>query len=413
MGAAMKSSNSMLARLSPGVVSAAGGAAIVVLALSFFYFYTAFIALAVLAGVLAAIFLFFRSTASDPDQVARKPIIRGSEIKPAIAPVNVAMRPVDIEHPVLVNIVTGPGTPSISPEPEVLAYSENAGSSAELSKRAADIADLHAQYVAEAARVNETQASHLSRTVSAVSQLARRLQDHAGDSQISANVAADALALTQKAVPVVAEWSECENILQSNFLAAAKAISDLTGLANEFDEKVVLINEFSNTAGLVALNASIKVSSSADSTTFELGHLAESARLLARQTSTLSTELNDAVRHAFEALEQVSRSFADYWTAGTRTSESLAEIERAANVLSSRFERDSGRANSDLKSATEIFRSLSSICDRAKETETEFYYLEGAARELKEVTAELEGKTISDDSGIVPGPPETEAAGIL
>ena len=413
MGSTKTNSNSIRAGLAPGLLAAIAGSAAVVLMISYFYFYSAFIALALLAGISAAAYFFFRSNSSGPSPVMRKPVIRGSEIQPAIAPVTVAMRPADIDHSVLVSVAAGAETLPISIEPEVLAYGQNGDSLAELSKKAADIADLHAQYVAEAARVNETQASHLSRTVSAVSQLARRLQDHAGDSQISANVAADALALTQKAVPVVTEWSDCESVLQSNFLVAAKAVSDLNELAKEFDEKIILINEFSNTAGLVALNASIKAPTSGDSATFELGHLAESARLLARQTSTLSTELNDAVRHAFEALEKVSRSFADYWTTGRQTSESLAEIERAANVLSSRFERDSGRANSDLRSATEIYQSLSTICDRAKETETEFYYLEGAARELKQVTAELEGRSLEDNAGLVHETSETEAAGIL
>ncbi|HEY0658456.1 MAG TPA: methyl-accepting chemotaxis protein, partial [Pyrinomonadaceae bacterium] len=131
----------------------------------------------------------------------------------------------------------------------------------QVSVSANDINDTTEQLAAG----SQTQSAQISRTTSAISNMALRIQEVSENASLSAQVAGDSLGSARYGTKAVQDNINAMNSIRRQVQETAKRIKKLGERSQEISLIVGLLDDLSDRTGLLALNASLQASAAGES----------------------------------------------------------------------------------------------------------------------------------------------------
>ena len=217
------------------------------------------------------------------------------------------------------------------------------------------------------ARGSEAQASQVSRTTAAISQMALQIQEVSSNASLSAQVAGDALGNARYGSQAVQDNINAMNSIRKQVQETAKRIKKLGERSQEISQIAGLIDDLSDRTSLLALNASLQASAAGEAgkgfalVAEEVERLAERSNLLTNQiaalTQTIQTETKDVVASMEETIHEVVVGS----TLADRAGQALVEIEQVSTRLAELIESISESAKRQATSSEDISQAMANI----------------------------------------------------
>lgn len=217
------------------------------------------------------------------------------------------------------------------------------------------------------ARGSEAQTSQISRTTSAVSTLAREIQEVSANAAYSARLAAESLETARKGTQSARDNINAVNLIRNHVQDTAKRIKKLGERSQEISQIVKLVDDLSDRTSLLALNASLRASSAGESNsglsimTEEVERLAERSSRLTQQISALSQTLIAETKEAVASMEETIHEVVVGSTLAGKTGRFFLETEDAANKLSELLQSVAESAKYQAKSSIDVHNALLSL----------------------------------------------------
>ena len=222
------------------------------------------------------------------------------------------------------------------------------------------------------ARGSEAQAAQISRTTSAVSNMALQIQEVSQNALLSAQVAGDSLNNARYGTQAVQDNINAMNAIRKQVQETAKRIKRLGERSQEISQIVELIDDLSNRTSLLALNASLQASQGGETgrgfavVAEEVERLAERSNRLTRQIAELAQTIQSETKDVVASMEETIHEVVVGSTLADRAGQALVEIEQVSTRLAGLIGSISESAHRQATSSEDISRAMTSI---AKVTE--------------------------------------------
>ncbi len=236
-----------------------------------------------------------------------------------------------------------------------------------VAERVGDSAGSIGEASEQLARGGEAQASQISRTTSAVSTLAREIQEVSANAAHSARLASESLDTARKGTLSARDNINAVNLIRNHVQDTAKRIKKLGERSQEISQIVKLIDDLSDRTSLLALNASLRASSASDSNsglsimTEEVERLAERSTRLTQQISALAQTLLVETKEAVASMEETIHEVVVGSTLASKTGRFLLETEDAASKLNELLQSIAESAKYQAKSSVDVHNALLSL----------------------------------------------------
>lgn len=222
------------------------------------------------------------------------------------------------------------------------------------------------------ARGSEAQSAQISRTTSAVSQMALQIQEVSKNAVLSAQVASDSLNNARYGTQAVQDNINAMNAIRKQVQETAKRIKRLGERSQEISQIVELIDDLSSRTSLLALNASLQAAQGGETgrgfavVAEEVERLAERSNRLTRQIAELAQTIQSETKDVVASMEETIHEVVVGSTLADRAGQTLVEIEQVSTRLAGLLQSISEAAKHQAQSSEDISRSMTSI---AKVTE--------------------------------------------
>ena len=250
---------------------------------------------------------------------------------------------------------------------------------------------------AQLARGSEAQASQISRTTQAISQMALQIQEVSGNASLSAQVAGDALDTARYGTKAVQDNIGAMNSIRKQVQETAKRIKKLGERSQEISQIVGLIDDLSDRTSLLALNASLQASAAGEAgigfavVAEEVERLAERSNRLTQQigalTQTIQTETKDVVASMEETIHEVVVGS----TLADRAGNALVEIEQVSTLLAELIGSISDSAQRQATSSEDISNAMANISQVTELVQIGAKRAADSVKMLVELSDELRG----------------------
>ena len=247
------------------------------------------------------------------------------------------------------------------------------------------------------ARGSEAQASQISRTTQAISQMALQIQEVSGNASLSAQVAGDALNTARYGTKAVQDNIGAMISIRKQVQETAKRIKKLGERSQEISQIVGLIDDLSDRTSLLALNASLQASAAGEAgvgfavVAEEVERLAERSNRLTQQisqlTQTIQTETKDVVASMEETIHEVVVGS----TLADRAGNALVEIEQVSTLLAELIGSISDSAQRQATSSEDISKAMTNISQVTELVQTGAKRAADSVKLLVELSDELRG----------------------
>lgn len=247
------------------------------------------------------------------------------------------------------------------------------------------------------ARGSEAQASQISRTTSAIAQMALQIQEVSSNASLSAQVAGDALDTARYGTKAVQDNIGAMNSIRRQVQETAKRIKKLGERSQEISQIVGLIDDLSERTSLLALNASLQASAAGEAgigfgvVAEEVERLAERSNRLTQQigqlTQTIQTETKDVVASMEETIHEVVVGS----TLADRAGHALVEIEQVSTRLAELIGSISDSAKHQANSSEDISKAMTNISKVTELVQTGAKRAADSVKMLVELSDELRG----------------------
>jgi twitching motility protein PilJ len=246
-------------------------------------------------------------------------------------------------------------------------------------------------------RGSEAQASQISRTTSAISQMALQIQDVSANAALSAQVAAESLGNARYGTQAVQDNINAMNSIRKQVQETAKRIKKLGERSQEISQIVGLIDDLSDRTSLLALNASLQASAAGEAgngfalVAEEVERLAERSNRLTQQigalTQTIQTETKDVVASMEETIHEVVVGS----TLADRAGQTLVEIEQVSTRLAELIQSISESAQRQAESSDDISKAMGNISKVTELVQTGTKRAADSVKMLVKLSDELHG----------------------
>ncbi len=247
------------------------------------------------------------------------------------------------------------------------------------------------------ARGSEAQASQITRTTAAISNMALQIQEVSENALISAQVAADSLNNSRYGSKAVQDNINAMNSIRKQVQETAKRIKKLGERSQEISQIVQLIDDLSDRTSLLALNASLQASAAGEAgrgfavVAEEVERLADRSTRLTRQiaalTQTMLTETKDVVASMEETIHEVVVGS----TLADKAGQALVEIEQVSTRLAELIKSISESAKHQAVSAEDISTAMTNISKVTELVQTGAKRAADSVKMLVELSDELRG----------------------
>ncbi len=247
------------------------------------------------------------------------------------------------------------------------------------------------------ARGSEAQASQISLTTAAISNMTAQIQEVSGNASLSAKVAEDSLINARYGTQAVQDNINAMNSIRKQVQETAKRIKKLGERSQEISQIVGLIDDLSDRTSLLALNASLQASAAGEAgigfavVAEEVERLAERSNRLTRQiaalTQTIQTETKDVVASMEETIHEVVVGS----TLADKAGQALVEIEQVSTRLAELLQSISESAKHQANSSADISNAMANISKVTELVQNGAIRAADSVKMLVELSDELRG----------------------
>jgi twitching motility protein PilJ len=251
------------------------------------------------------------------------------------------------------------------------------------------------------ARGSEAQAAQISRTSSAVSQMALQIQEVSQNAALSAQVAGDSLGNARYGTQAVQDNINAMNAIRKQVQETAKRIKRLGERSQEISQIVELIDDLSNRTSLLALNASLQASQGGEAgrgfavVAEEVERLAERSNRLTRQIAELAQTIQAETKDVVASMEETIHEVVVGSTLADRAGQALVEIEQVSKRLAELIKSISESAQRQATSSEDISRAMTSIAKVTELVQNGSKQAADSMKNLLSLSDELSGSVAS------------------
>jgi methyl-accepting chemotaxis protein len=172
------------------------------------------------------------------------------------------------------------------------------------------------------------QASAVNETTAAMNELDASFQQSAGQADVAATRAREALTFTEEGMSAVKQTLEGMSSLQSKVEAVAEQILHLSEQTSQIGNISMLVSELANQTNLLALNAAVEAARAGEHgkgfavVAAEIRKLADQSKKSAERINTLVLDIQNATNATVMAMEEGTKTV----EAGTHLSYKTAEV---------------------------------------------------------------------------------------
>lgn len=267
------------------------------------------------------------------------------------------------------------------------------------------VKDVTLQISASAASINQTteqlaegsiaQASQISRTTAAISQMTQQIQGILDAAIESSKVAADALRSAQNGIKASDDNIHSLTSIRNRVQETAKRIKKLGERAQEIGQITELIDDLSDRTGLLALNASLRAAADSNETkgfglvAEEVERLAEQSNRLTMQISHLTQTINLETKEVLASMEETIQEVITGSSLADKAGRSLTELKRTAQQLSELVKKISSSSDISVRTSTDIANAMSGISEVTALVRSGSKRAAASVRSLVELSQEL------------------------
>jgi twitching motility protein PilJ len=217
------------------------------------------------------------------------------------------------------------------------------------------------------ARGSEAQASQISRTTSAISNMALQIQEVSNNALLSAQVAGDSLNNARYGTQAVQDNINAMNSIRKQVQETAKRIKKLGERSQEISQIVQLIDDLSDRTSLLALNASLQAATGGESgrgfavVAEEVERLAERSNRLTQQIAGLAQTIQSETKDVVASMEETIHEVVVGSTLADRAGQALVEIEQVSTRLAELIKSISESAQQQATSSEDISKAMANI----------------------------------------------------
>lgn len=247
------------------------------------------------------------------------------------------------------------------------------------------------------ARGSEAQASQITRTTAAISNMALQIQEVSENALISAQVAADSLNNSRYGSKAVQDNVNAMNSIRKQVQETAKRIKKLGERSQEISQIVRLIDDLSDRTSLLALNATLQASAAGEAgrgfavVAEEVERLADRSTRLTRQIASLTQAMQTETKDVVASMEETIHEVVVGSTLADKAGQALVEIEQVSTRLADLIKSISESAKHQAASAEDISTAMANISKVTELVQTGAKRAAGSVKMLVELSDELRG----------------------
>lgn len=217
------------------------------------------------------------------------------------------------------------------------------------------------------ARGSEAQASQLSRTTSAISNMALQVQEVSNNASLSAQVADDSLSNARYGSQAVQDNISAMNSIRNQVQETAKRIKKLGERSQEISQIVQHIDDLSDRTSLLALNASLQAAAAGESgrgfavVAEEVERLAERSNRLTQQIAGLAQTIQIETKDVVASMEETIHEVVVGSTLADKAGQALVEIEQVSQKLAELIQSISESAKQQAESSEDLSKAMTNI----------------------------------------------------
>jgi twitching motility protein PilJ len=217
------------------------------------------------------------------------------------------------------------------------------------------------------ARGSEAQASQISRTTSAISNMTVQIQEVSNNAALSAQVAGDSLNNARYGSKAMQDNINAMNGIRKQVQETAKRIKKLGERSQEISQIVQLIDDLSERTSLLALNASLQATHEGEMgrgfafVAEEVERLAERSNHLTKQIATLAQTIQIETKDVVASMEETIHEVVVGSTLADNAGQSLVEIEQVSTRLAELIQSISASAKQQAETSEDISNAMTNI----------------------------------------------------
>ncbi|MBA2737626.1 MAG: methyl-accepting chemotaxis protein [Pyrinomonadaceae bacterium] len=242
---------------------------------------------------------------------------------------------------------------------------------------------------------SQAQGAQISRTTSAISNMALRIQEVSENASLSAQVAGESLGSARYGTKAVQDNINAMNSIRRQVQETAKRIKKLGERSQEISHIVGLLDDLSDRTGLLALNASLQASAAGESgagfavVAEEVERLAERSNRLTQQIAQLAGTIQSETKDVVASMEETIHEVVVGSTLADKAGQALIEIERVSQRLAELLQSISESAKQQAKSSEDISSAMVNISKVTQLVQTGTKRAADSVKMLVELSEEL------------------------
>lgn len=247
------------------------------------------------------------------------------------------------------------------------------------------------------ARGSEAQSSQISRTTSAISNMAFQIQEVSENAALSAQVAGDSLGNARYGTKAVQDNINAMNSIRKQVQETAKRIKKLGERSQEISQIVQLIEDLSDRTSLLALNASLQASAAGEAgrgfavVAEEVERLAERSNRLTQQIAALTQTIQMETKDVVASMEETIHEVVVGSTLADKAGQALVEIEQVSTRLAELIRSISDSSRQQAQTSEDISQAMANISKVTELVQTGAQRAAGSVKMLVELSNELRG----------------------
>lgn len=244
---------------------------------------------------------------------------------------------------------------------------------------------------------SEAQASQITRTTSAIANMAVQIQEVSENASLSAQVAADSLGNARYGTKAVQDNINAMNSIRKQVQETAKRIKKLGERSQEISQTVRMIDDLSDRTSLLALNASLQAAAAGEAgigfavVAEEVERLAERSNRLTQQIGALAQTIQVETKDVVASMEETIHEVVVGSTLADKAGRTLVEIEQVSTRLAELLQSISEAANRQAKSSEDISSAMENISKVTELVQTGAQRAAGSVKILVDLSDELRG----------------------
>lgn len=217
------------------------------------------------------------------------------------------------------------------------------------------------------AKGSEAQASQITRTTAAITNMALQIQEVSNNASLSSQVAGDSLNNARCGSKAMQDNINAMNSIRKQVQETAKRIKKLGERSQEISQIVQLIDDLSDRTSLLALNASLQASAAGEAgigfgfVAEEVERLAERSNRLTQQIANVTRTIQLETKEVVASMEETIHEVVVGSTLADKAGNALVEIEQVSTRLAELIQSISESAKQQATSAEDISNAMANI----------------------------------------------------